>query len=132
MELKLAIDNLTTGRFVGHDYKASFHRILLEESLVEEFKKLVSKGHKIFVVDFNETELLSVMSITGIDDVLIFNTRAKNDSLRNENCKKNFFHIPPSYSILADALTQYLVKKKWKNGFWLQAQLKTTNYMLML
>ena len=116
--VKLAIDdNLTTGRFVGHDYKASFHRILLEESLVEEFKKLVSKGHKIFVVDFNETELLSVMSITGIDDVLIFNTRAKNDSLRNENCKKNFFHIPPSYSILADALTQYLVKKKWKKWF---------------
>ena len=37
--VKLAIDdNLTTGRFVGHDYKASFHRILLEESLVEEFK----------------------------------------------------------------------------------------------
>ena len=31
---------------------------------------------------------------------------------------KNFFHIPPSYSILADALTQYLVKKKnGKNGF---------------
>ena len=84
---------------------------------MEEFKKLVSKGHKIFVVDFNETELLSVMSITGIDDVLIFNTRAKNDSLRNENCKKNFFHIPPSYSILADALTQYLVKKKWKKWF---------------
>ena len=30
---------------------------------------------------------------------------------------KNFFHIPPSYSILADALTQYLVKKKWKKWF---------------
>ena len=60
---------------------------------------------------------LSVMSITGIDDVLIFNTRAKNDSLRNENYQKNFFHIPPNYSILADALTQYLVKKKWKKWF---------------
>ena len=57
------------------------------------------------------------MKIPGIEDVLIFNTRAKNDSLRNENCKK-FFHIPPSYSILSDALTQYLVKKNGKNGFW--------------
>ena len=57
------------------------------------------------------------MKIPGIDDVLVFNTRAKNDSLRNENCKENFFHIPPSYSILSDALTQYLVKKMEKMVF---------------
>ena len=34
--VKLAIeDNLTTGRFVGHDYKASFHQIGLNEKLKE-------------------------------------------------------------------------------------------------
>jgi ABC transporter substrate binding protein (PQQ-dependent alcohol dehydrogenase system) len=116
--VKLALeDNLTTGRFLGHDYKVEFHRILLEEDLVSEFEKLLKKGKKYFVVDLNESELLSLMKLSGIDDVLIFNTRAKNDSLRNENCKKNFFHITPSYSILSDALTQYLVKKKWKKWF---------------
>ena len=116
--VKLALeDNLTTGRFLGHDYKAEFHRILLEEDLVSEFEKLLKKGKKYFVVDLNESELLSLMKLSGIDDVLIFNTRAKNDSLRNEHCKKNFFHIAPSYSILSDALTQYLVKKKWKKWF---------------
>ena len=116
--VKLALeDNLTTGRFLGHDYKVQFHRILLEEDLVSEFEKLLKKGKKYFVVDLNESELLSLMKLSGIDDVLIFNTRAKNDSLRNENCKKNFFHITPSYSILSDALTQYLVKKKWKKWF---------------
>ena len=116
--VKLALeDNLTTGRFLGHDYKVEFHRILLEEDLVSEFEKLLKKGKKYFVVDLNESELLSLMKLSGIDDVLIFNTRAKNDSLRNEHCKKNFFHIAPSYSILSDALTQYLVKKKWKKWF---------------
>ena len=116
--VKLALeDNLTTGRFLGHDYKVEFHRILLEEDLVSEFEKLLKKGKKYFVVDLNESELLSLMKLSGIDDVLIFNTRAKNDSLRNENCMKNFFHITPSYSILSDALTQYLVKKKWKKWF---------------
>ena len=116
--VKLALeDNLTTGRFLGHDYKVEFHRILLEEDLVSEFEKLLKKGKKYFVVDLNESELLSLMELSGINDVLIFNTRAKNDSLRNENCKKNFFHIAPSYSILSDALTQYLVKKKWKKWF---------------
>ena len=116
--VKLALeDNLTTGRFLGHDYKGEFHRILLDEDLVSEFEKLLKNGKRFFVVDLNEKELLSLMKITGIEDALIFNVRAKNDSLRNENCRKNFFHIPPSYSILSDALTQYLVKKKWKKWF---------------
>ena len=116
--VKLALeDNLTTGRFLGNDYKVEFHRILLDEDLVSEFEKLLKNGKKYFIVDLNEKELLSLMKINGIEDVLIFNTRAKNDSLRNENCKKNFFHMPPSYSILSDALTQYLVKKNGKNGF---------------
>ena len=48
---------------------------------------------------------------------LIFNVRSKADSLRNENCKKNLLHVPPSYSMLSDALTQYLVKKKWNKWF---------------
>ncbi len=130
--VKLAIeDNLTTGRFLGHDYKVEFHRILLEENLETEFGKLLQKGKKFFVVDLNEEELLSLMKIPEIDDVLIFNIRAKNDSLRNENCRKNFFHIPPSYSILSDALTQYLVKKNGKNGFWLLGLIKMIRFILM-
>ncbi len=116
--VKLAIeDNLTTGRFLGHDYKFEFHKVTMEESLETEFKKLLKKGKKFFVVDLNEGELLSLMKIQGVEDTLVFNTRAKNQSLRNENCRKNFFHITPSYSILSDALTQYLVKKKWKKWF---------------
>ena len=72
--VKLALeDNLTTGRFLGHDYKVEFHRILLEEDLVGEFEKLLKKGKKYFVVDLNESELLSLMELSGINDVLIFN-----------------------------------------------------------
>ena len=91
--IKLALeDNLTTGRFLGHDYKAEFHRVLLDEDLVGEFKKLLKKGNKFFVVDLNESELLSLMEVPGIEDVIIFSVRAKNDSLRNENCKRIFSH----------------------------------------
>ncbi len=116
--VKLAIeDNLTTGRFVGHDYNAEFHRILLDENLEVEFTKLLKQGKKFFVVDLEENELNLLMNVAGIDEVIIFNVRAKNDSLRGVNCRKNFFHIPPSYSILSDALTQYLVKKRWNKWF---------------
>ena len=53
--VKLAIeDNLTTGRFLGHDYKVQFYRVLLEENLEAEFEKLLKDGKKYFVVDLNE------------------------------------------------------------------------------
>ena len=116
--VKLAIeDNLTTGRFVGHDYKAEFHRVLIKENLIEEYQKLINSGNKIFVVDLNEKEIQSLYDNSSSKDVIIFNVRSKSDSLRNDKCKKNLFHIPPSYSMLSDALTQYLVKKKWNKWF---------------
>ena len=111
--VKLAIeDNLTTGRFTGHDYKASFHEISLSEKLNVEFEKLIDKGHNIFVVNFTEDEILSLKKLKDFDNILIFNVRSKSDRLRNDECAKNIYHIPPSYSMLSDALTQYLVKKK--------------------
>jgi len=116
--IKLAIeDNLTTGRFVGHDYKAEFHRILLSEDLKSEFQKLLDEGNKFFIVDLNEKELKILFEVSNSEDIMIFNVRSKADSLRNENCKKNLLHVPPSYSMLSDALTQYLVKKKWNKWF---------------
>ena len=43
--VKLALeDNLTTGRFLGHDYKSEFHRVLQDENLVNEFEKLLKNG----------------------------------------------------------------------------------------
>ena len=116
--VKLAIeDNLTTGRFVGHDYKAEFHRVLMKENLIEEYQKLINSGNKIFVVDLNEKEIQSLYDNSSSKDVIIFNVRSKSDSLRNDKCRNNLFHIPPSYSMLSDALTQYLVKKKWNKWF---------------
>ena len=116
--VKLAIeDNLTTGRFVGHDYKAEFHRVLLNENLKSEFQKLLNQGNKFFIVDLNEKELETLFETSISEEIIIFNIRSKADSLRNENCKKNLLHVPPSYSMLSDALTQYLVKKKWNKWF---------------
>ena len=65
-------------------------------------------------------------------DVIIFNVRSKSDSLRNDKCKNNLFHIPPSYSMLSDALTQYLLKKSGINGFWLLDQIQMIKPMRML
>ena len=45
--------------------------------------------------------------------VTLFNIQAPDDALRQENCRDNVIHVAPSRRMLADALAQYLVWKKW-------------------
>ena len=110
-------DNLTTGRFLGHDYKVKMIQVSLKEDLEEEFKKLIKSGYTYFVADLNSEELLKLSNLEESKNILLINIRSKEDSLRNEFCKTNLIHVAPSYSMLSDALTQYLVKKKWKKWF---------------
>ena len=67
------------------------------------------------MVDLEENELNLLMNINGIDEAIIFNVRSKNDSLRGVNCKKFFIYLKLFF--LSDALTQYLVKKRWNKWF---------------
>ena len=107
-------DNLTTGRFLGHDYKVKMIQVSLKEDLEEEFKKLIKSGYTYFVADLNSGELSKLSNLKESKNILLINIRSKEDSLRNEFCKTNLIHVAPSYTMLSDALTQYLVKKKWK------------------
>ena len=110
-------DNLTTGRFLGHDYKVKMIQVSLKEDVEEEFKKLIKSGYTYFVADLNSGELSKLSNLEESKNILLINIRSKEDSLRNEFCKTNLIHIAPSYTMLSDALTQYLVKKKWKKWF---------------
>ncbi len=116
--IKLGIeDNLTTGRFLGHDYKVKFIQVALDEDLKSEFLKLVEEGYKYFILDLNTDEILELSKINNTQEILFFNVRSMDNKLRNNECKSNILHIAPSHNMLADALTQYLVKKNWKKWF---------------
>ena len=104
-------DNLTTGRFLGHDYKVKMIQVSLKEDLEEEFKKLIKSGYTYFVADLNSGELSKLSNLKESKNILLINIRSKEDSLRNEFCKTNLIHVAPSYTMLSDALTQYLLKK---------------------
>ena len=55
----------------------------------------------------------------GFKGVTVFNIAAPDDSLRAADCRSNVIHVAPSRAMLADALAQYLVWKKWTR--WLLA-----------
>jgi ABC transporter substrate binding protein (PQQ-dependent alcohol dehydrogenase system) len=49
--------------------------------------------------------------------MLIFNAGAPDDRFRKEDCEAFLLHTLPSRAMLADALVQYLVKKRWTDWF---------------
>jgi ABC transporter substrate binding protein (PQQ-dependent alcohol dehydrogenase system) len=106
-------DNNTTGKFLDQKFTLDTVEIKPDSDVVEPFNELIAKGDRYVVADLSAKQLLSIADIARDKGVLIFNIGATDDSLREEDCRINVFHIVPTRSMLADALAQYLIVKKW-------------------
>jgi len=104
-------DNATTGGFLGHEYRLENVRLAEDEDLGARVEALVADGRGLFLADLELADLLAAAD--AAPDALLLNVRAADDSLRNEDCRANLLHVPPSRAMLADALAQYLVWKRW-------------------
>lgn len=109
-----AEDNNTTGRFLGQTYTIEDVRLQPGDDPVAALNGLLQHGVSFVLADLPAAALLTLAEAAKDKGVLIFNTSAPEDSLREENCRANVFHVAPSYSMLADGLAQYLVWKQWK------------------
>ena len=74
-------------------------------------------GHHFILVDAPAETLLALSDAVKGKDVLLFNVRAEDEELRQEDCRANVLHTAPDRYMLADALAQYLVWKKWQRWF---------------
>ena len=109
-----AEDNNTTGRFLGQTYTIEDVRLQPGDDPATALNGLLQHGVSFVLADLPAAALLALAEAAKDKGVLIFNTSAPEDSLREENCRANVFHVAPSYSMLADGLAQYLVWKQWK------------------
>jgi ABC transporter substrate binding protein (PQQ-dependent alcohol dehydrogenase system) len=114
----LAIDdNNTTGRFLGQSFELIDVPVRSGDNLVEALGGLASGGVKLVLTDVAASDMLVLADSTEGKAAAIFNVGAPDDSLREQNCRAVIFHIAPTRSMLADALGQYLVWKKWTRWF---------------
>lgn len=107
---RLAIeDNNTTGRFIGQSFQLDEHPLAEGDDPAKAAQDLSAKGRKIIV------SLLDAAALTKAAqaDAMLINAAAPDEELRNGSCKPNILHTLPDRAMLADALTQYLVKKRW-------------------
>ncbi|TYL98613.1 ABC transporter substrate-binding protein [Bradyrhizobium rifense] len=110
---KLAIeDNNTTGKFLNQRFVLEERRIKEGEDVVQAATALAE--HNGFVItNLPADALLKVADALRDRGTLLFNAGAIDERLREADCRANVIHSAPTRSMLADALGQYLVWKRW-------------------
>jgi len=104
-------DNQTTGGFLGQDYILVDAPTDPSEALAK-LESLIADG-SVFIGVMADADMLLTLADAAGDRALIFNLDNAEDALRNDSCRANILHLGPSFAMRADALTQYMVWKKW-------------------
>ena len=113
---RLAIeDNDTTGRFMGQDFEAEEVATTAGEAAAQ-LDRLIGEGISFIVVLADDPTTLALADQAG-DRAMIFNARARGDTLRGKDCRANTIHVAPSHAMIADALAQFLTWKNWPRWF---------------
>src|SRR6266850_374109 len=111
----LAIEDVAAvGRTLGIAFELAVARAQNPDAVAGEVAKLRSeRGTRFILVDAAPARLQA--AARAVPDALIFNVAADADALRGADCAANLMHLVPSAAMRADALTQYLVARKWRD-----------------
>lgn len=112
-------DNLATGRFLKQSYRLTEKNGARNGDVAADARALLQTT-RLIVADLEPADLLRVADLPEARDAIIINARASDDDLRGKDCRKNVFHVAPSWQMRADALAQYMVWKRWNQWFLLR------------
>jgi ABC transporter substrate binding protein (PQQ-dependent alcohol dehydrogenase system) len=107
-------DNDTTGHFTGQSFTLTETIVPEDADVAAGLRELAAEGIRLVVTDLAASELLSVAGMPEAAGITFFDAGTADDRLRGEDCRANVLHLLPSRAMLADALVQYLVAKRWQ------------------
>lgn len=93
------------------------------EELSSSIEALTAKGIHFILLDLPADVMAEVSKNQRDKNVALFNVSAYNTALREQQCQPNLYHTLPSHAMLADALAQYLISKKWRKILQLEGPL---------
>ncbi len=118
MGAEIAIDdNNTTGQFTGQQYQLEKIIVPISADVVELFTLQLSAGTNFIITNLATEQLTKLSELDSSKEMLFFDATSTDDALRNESCHDNILHLLPSRAMRADALAQFMMKKRWKNWF---------------
>lgn len=111
-----AEDNNTTGRFMKQHFDIVEVEVPVGGDAVAALRDLLAQDIH-FIVTLAPADTVLALADAAGDEALILNAGAPDDRLRGEDCRANVLHLGPSRAMLADALAQYLMWKRWDEWF---------------
>lgn len=115
---QLAIDdNNTTGSFLGQHFELIESKINEGDAPAAAVKALADQGATFIAVNLPAAQLLQAADAGKTNGEILINAGAPDERLREQDCRANVIHVAPTRYMLADALAQYLVLRKWRNWF---------------
>jgi len=115
-ELGIA-DNNTTGEFTGQQFNLVKFIVPLEANVADTFNKDIANKFQYVIINLNAEQLNTLADLPAAKNMLLFDVSTLDDSLRNEQCRSNVLHLLPNRAMRADALAQYMLKKRWSKWF---------------
>jgi ABC transporter substrate binding protein (PQQ-dependent alcohol dehydrogenase system) len=110
-------DDNATGRFLNQRYTLLDRLLGDTDDPLAAMEALAEQSASFIVTSLDADRLLKVADAAHAHGVTLINALALDDRLREQDCRSNVFHVAPTRSMLADALAQYLVWKKWRKWF---------------
>ena len=105
-------DNATTGRFLGQTWALEAQSVAPGGDLLSAARAALATSPYL-LLDAPAAQVLAVADLPDAQGALIFNVSAPDTGLRDADCRANLLHSTPSRDMLADALMQFLVLRRW-------------------
>lgn len=106
-------DDNATGRFLKQRYTLIEQLVGEGDDPVAAMNALADQGASFIVTSLDADRLLKVADAGQARGETLINASALDERLREQDCRANVIHVAPTRSMLADALAQYLIWKKW-------------------
>jgi ABC transporter substrate binding protein (PQQ-dependent alcohol dehydrogenase system) len=107
-------DDNATGRFLNQRYTLIEKFVSENDDPAAAMNALADQGVSFIVTSLDADRLLKAADAGKARGETLINALALDERLREQDCRANVMHVAPTRSMLADALAQYLVWKKWR------------------
>jgi ABC transporter substrate binding protein (PQQ-dependent alcohol dehydrogenase system) len=107
-------DDNATGRFLNQRYTLIEKLVGEKDDPAAAMNMLADQGVSFIVTSLDADRLLKTADAGKARGATLINAFALDERLREQDCRANVIHVAPTRSMLADALAQYLVWKKWR------------------
>ncbi len=111
------IDNNTTGQFTKQQFVLKKFIVPLDGNVIDTFNKAIAGQYAFVLVNLPAELINKIADLPAAKQLLIFDVATVDDALRNQQCRGNVLHLLPDRAMRADALAQYMMKKRWNKWF---------------